>query len=262
MYKIGEFSVLSKTTIKTLRFYEKMGLLNPSKVDDNGYRYYEANKLLELNKIVSLRQLGFSIKEIKKIKNGASFDSILLSKLNELQNLQIENNFKISKIKYLLEEKDMKYEVVVKDLPEYIVYYKEGILKQYSDASDFILSSAQECLETNPKIKCIEPDYCFMEYLDGEYKEKNIKVRYCQAVVNFGQENKTIKFTKLNKTKAVCIYHKGSYEKLGDAYAFMTKYVEENKFEIAGFPRERYIDGIWNKDCEDDWLTEIQIPIK
>lgn len=45
MYKIGEFSVLSKTTIKTLRFYEKISLFFPSKVDSNGYRYYETSKL-------------------------------------------------------------------------------------------------------------------------------------------------------------------------------------------------------------------------
>ena len=39
MYKIGEFSILSKTTIKTLRFYEKERLFLPSLVDENGYRY-------------------------------------------------------------------------------------------------------------------------------------------------------------------------------------------------------------------------------
>ena len=73
MYKIGEFSVLSKTTIKTLRYYEKEGLLKPSFVDENGYRYYETNKLIELSKIISLRQIGFSISEIKKVKSGAEF---------------------------------------------------------------------------------------------------------------------------------------------------------------------------------------------
>ena len=64
MYKIGEFSVLSKTTIKTLRYYEKEGLLKPSFVGENGYRYYETNKLIDLSKIISLRQIGFSILQI------------------------------------------------------------------------------------------------------------------------------------------------------------------------------------------------------
>jgi DNA-binding transcriptional MerR regulator len=73
MYKIGEFSLLGKTTVKTLRYYEKEKLLIPTMVDENGYRYYDANKLIELAKIVSLRQVGFTINEIKKIISGNDF---------------------------------------------------------------------------------------------------------------------------------------------------------------------------------------------
>ena len=98
MYKIGEFSVLSKSTIKTLRCYEKEGLITPSFVDANGYRYYETDKLLELTKIKSLRQVGFSIDEIKKVKRGDKLRDLLLAKKKELENIQLENNFKISKI--------------------------------------------------------------------------------------------------------------------------------------------------------------------
>lgn len=178
MYKIGEFSVLSKTTIKTLRYYEKEGLLKPSFVDENGYRYYETNKLIELSKIISLRQIGFSIGEIKKVKCGARFEKLLLTKQKELENLQMENNFKISQIKYILGEKEMKYEVTMKELPEDIVYYKEGVVEDFSKITEFILNSGYECQKINPNIKCVEPDYCFVEYLDGEYKDKNMKVRY------------------------------------------------------------------------------------
>ena len=45
MYKIGEFSKLARTTIKTLRYYEQAGLLNPSFIDDNGYRYCSNNRV-------------------------------------------------------------------------------------------------------------------------------------------------------------------------------------------------------------------------
>lgn len=262
MYKIGEFSILSKTTIKTLRFYEKEKLFLPSFVDENGYRYYEASKLIELGKIISLRQIGFSIKDIKQVLNGAKLDGFLKSKLKELENLQIENKFKISKINYLLGENSMKYEVIVKDLPEYIVYYKEGMIKSYANASEFVLQSGEECLESNPKIKCVEPDYCFMEYLDGEFKEKNIRIRYTQAVTTFGNETENIKFKKLKPVKAVCIYHKGSYENLGEAYSFIMNYIAENNLKIVDLPRERYIDGIWNKENIEDWLTEIQVPVE
>lgn len=156
----------------------------------------------------------------------------------------------------------MKYEVVVKELPEYVVYYKEGIINNYGEITDFILSSADECRSTNPNIKCIQPDYCYVSYLDGEYKDHDIKIRYAQAVDKMGMPNETIKFEKLKPVSAVCIYHKGAYEHLGNAYGFIMKYIEDNGYEITECPRERYIDGIWNKEDVNEWLTEIQVPVR
>ena len=72
----------------------------------------------------------------------------------------------------------MKEEIFEKIVPAYYVYYKEGFLKDYSEASEFIMGSGQECIELNPNIRCIEPDYCYVNYLDGEYKEKNIDTDY------------------------------------------------------------------------------------
>ena len=68
MYKIGDFSKMSKTTVKALRYYEKEGLLKPAFIDrDTSYRYYESSQLVDISKIISLRQIGLSIKDIKKV---------------------------------------------------------------------------------------------------------------------------------------------------------------------------------------------------
>ncbi|MBP6126343.1 MAG: GyrI-like domain-containing protein [Leptotrichiaceae bacterium] len=62
--------------------------------------------------------------------------------------------------------------------------------------------------------------------------------------------------------KAVCILHKGPSETLVEAYAYILKWIEENNFVISDHARESYIDGIWNKENQEEWLTEIQVPIK
>lgn len=267
MFKIGDFSKMSKVTIKALRYYEKEGLMIPSYIDEsNVYRYYQSKQLLEISRIVSLKQIGLSIDEIKKIiNNDESLDNILKTKKEELKNTINKYNYQLSKINYLMEEKDMKEEIFEKVIPAYYVYYKEGVLKDYSEVSEFIPESGMECLQLNPEIKCVEPDYCFVNYLDLEYKDKNIKVRYSQAVVKGKEpfkENDSIKFMDIPETKCICVYHKGSYDKLGISYGKIMKYIEDNKLEIIDFPRECYIDGIWNKENIKDWLTEIQVPIK
>ena len=93
------------------------------------------------------------------------------------------------------------------------------------------------------------------------YKEKDIKIRYAQAVEKIGVETDKIKFMKTNPITAVCIYHKGSYENLRNSYEILLKYIEENDYEIIDNVRECYIDGCWNKENPDDYLTEIQFPV-
>ena len=159
----------------------------------------------------------------------------------------------------------MKEDIFEKVIPSYYIYYKDGMLKDYSEVSRFIQKAGMECLELNPEIKYVEPDYCFVNYLDGEYREKIIEIRYAQAVVKNDKqfkENEYIKFMDLPETKWICIYHKGAYNTLGISYGKIIKYIEDNKLQIVECPRECYIDGIWNKENVEEWLTEIQVPIK
>lgn len=263
MLKIGEFSKLSMITVKALRFYEKEGLLIPARIDSwSGYRFYETNQLETAAAIKALRQLDFSVEEIKEHLNGKPLKTVLAEKEKELKRRQADISKQLSVIKYLSEDKEMKYQAFIKVIPQTIVYSEERLLKDYSQVSDLVLSSATECLRLNPNIECANPDYCFCEYLDGEHREKDITVRYSQAVVRAGVENERIKFRTLPETKAICIYHKGDYNQLGEAYAYIMNYVAENGYKISGHPRECYIDGMWNKENAEDWLTEIQLPIE
>lgn len=257
---------MSKVTIKALRYYEKEGLLIPKYIDNsNGYRYYESNQLIEISKIISLRQIGFSIEEIKLLLlNKTSFDELLNKRKKEVINNINEYNYQLSKINYLLEESNMKNEIFERVIPSYYVYYKEGIISNFDEMSDFIQKSGVECLKLNPNIKCVTPDYCFVNYLDNEYKDNNMKIRYSQAVIKNDTpfiENEEIKFMEIPEEKCICIYHRGSYEELGRSYSKIMKFIEDNNYRVKGYPRECYIDGIWNKEDVNEWLTEIQIPI-
>lgn len=263
MLKIGEFSKLSMLTIKALRFYEAEGILIPEKVDKwTRYRYYKTSQLSLAAEIKKMRQLDFTVDEIKSRMDGVPLKEILSKKKAELEKKQAEVSMKLSIIHYLMEETEMDYQAVIKEVPECVVYSEERRLKAYSEVTALVLESAQECMRLNPDIECVTPDYCFCEYLDGEYREKDILTRYSQAVTKAGTENERIKFRSLPKTKVISIYHKGAYDRLGEAYAYIVEYAEKNGYKIADCPRESYIDGIWNKENVEDWLTEIQLPIE
>ena len=202
------------------------------------------------------------IKDIKNILNGYNMVEILNKRKKELEDDLVLFNMELSKINYLLEGDNMKNEIFIKEIPSYVIYYCDGIISDFSKIPEFVLQAGEECAKVNPNLKCITPDYCYISYLDGEYKEKDIKIRYGQAVEKVGKETDRIKFKMMDAITAVCIYHKGAYDNLRDSYNIILKFIEDNGYEVIDNPRECYIDGCWNKDNEDNYLTEIQFPIK
>ena len=247
MLKIGEFSKLSHLTVKALRFYEKEGILLPASTDEwTGYRFYETSQLEAAARIRAYRQLELSIDEIKAIIAGTDARQILSEKAKTLAEEKNRIDKRLSIINHIMEDKDMKYQVTEKQIPEKIIYSSETVMKHYSDIMQWIPSVGEECLKLNPEIKCAEPPYeCHNE-----------------AVTMMGRENEKIRFRILPPVKVLSIFHKGPYDSIGDAYAYIMKYAEQNNYKPAGLARECYIDGIWNKESPEEWLTEIQLPIE
>lgn len=75
-YTVKKLSELSKVTVRTIHFYEEEGLLKPAYYGENGYRYYEEKELLQLQQILFFKELGFTIKEIKKVLGKNDFDQL------------------------------------------------------------------------------------------------------------------------------------------------------------------------------------------
>src|SRR3989339_1252338 len=75
-YTVNQLATLAGVTIRALRFYDKIGLLKPSFIAENGYRYYQEKELLILQQILFFRELGFELKQIKEILGQSDFDQI------------------------------------------------------------------------------------------------------------------------------------------------------------------------------------------
>lgn len=266
MYRIGMFSKISKTTIKTLRYYDEVGLLKPAMIDDvNGYRYYTSDQLNQLHDIIALRQIGFTVDECIRIVKGGYIDDLLKVRKLELKTCLNNMRDSLSRLNHYISEiregRKMLYSAVIKQTPECIVYSKRMIVPSYDSYFQLIPKIGEEVTALNPNLKCAVPEYCFIVYHDGEYKERDIDVEYCEAVEEFGKENDSIKFKKIPSVTVVSVMHKGPYNGLRDAYAYAFRWIEENDYVITDNPRESYIDGIWNMENPEDWLTELQIPV-
>lgn len=74
MYTIKQVSKIAGITPRTLRHYDNIGLFKPSRVGDNGYRYYGEDSLLRLQQILLYRELGMPLDNIKKVIDSSDFD--------------------------------------------------------------------------------------------------------------------------------------------------------------------------------------------
>ena len=76
-YTVKKISELSGVSVRTLHFYDEIGLLKPAYYGTNGYRFYEEQQLLMLQQILFFRELGLELKKIHKILTGKKFDMLV-----------------------------------------------------------------------------------------------------------------------------------------------------------------------------------------
>ena len=162
----------------------------------------------------------------------------------------------------------MEYKTEIREIPEHIVYFKEYFVEDLNvffenlAKKNFLQELSDKVMEKNSEINLTDPDYNVILFLNGEYKEKDVHIEFCDAVTGFGKNTNEYKFRVVPAFTALNVLHKGPYRKLSEAYAFAYQWMEVNGYQKAGCPRNSAIDGFWNKDSEEDYLTEIQIPVE
>ncbi len=263
LYKIGMFAQMNHVTIKTLRFYEEQGLLTPAYVDrENGYRYYTMDQMAVLHRITALKQAGFTIEDIRKLGDSSDTVSFLNRKKAEIMSKIAELTMQMAMIDgYLTGDDDaLKSPVLIRKIPAVVAATMENRVESYDALFDLMPALGAQMEELG--CECALPEYCFTHYLEPGYKEEQILIEVCEAVTEKKADTDSVKFREFSEIQAACIYHKGSYNEFPHTYAVILQYIEENGYEICGNIREKYIDGVWNKDTENDWLSEIQIPVK
>ena len=143
MFKIGDFARLNRVTVKALRYYDSLGLLQPEKIDSfTGYRYYSASQMPRLNRIVSLKDIGFSLDEIALILNS-NMDSKQIQILLELKHSEISDRVRseqarLDRIEAFIkickqEAYIMKYDIVLKEVEPLKVATLRDTIPSYSE---------------------------------------------------------------------------------------------------------------------------------
>ena len=267
-FTIGEMSKLHNIPIKTLRYYDDIGLFRAIEVNaTNGYRYYSTQQFEQLNAIKYLKFLGLSLKEIKKhieARDAVSFIELLKEK-QEITNQMIKSlhliNYQFTNRINEIEEGlkiNVTQEPALKYIPKrVIISIHEPI---YSEPEwEMALRKLENITGGNPSL--------FIGRVGLTVGQSNLMVNrfheYNSVFVLWeGPLPKNELIRNFAAGDYVCIYYRGNHNQSREYYDKILQFINHKGYRIIGDSIERTIIDEYITRKKDFHLTEIQIPVE
>ncbi len=270
MFKIGEFSKLSRVSVKALRHYDDLGLLHPARVDRfTSYRYYTAEQLAQLNRILALRDLGLSLEQVRQVlRDGLPAEQLrgmLRLKQAELEQHLAEEQERLQRVAARLRQIEQEgnmptREVVLKEVPALRVAALRGVVETYS-AQGPLWNRLGDYLQQHG-IKPTGP--CFTIDHNEEYRPQDVDLEVCEPVDAGLDDSGPVRVYDLPAVPQMAsMIHHGSYDGLAAAYQGFMAWIQANGYRISGPNREIYVRNFADQGVTpDDLVTEMQFPVE
>ncbi|MBR2835161.1 MAG: MerR family transcriptional regulator [Coriobacteriales bacterium] len=269
MLKIGEFSKLSRVSIRMLRHYDEIGLLKPAETDRfTDYRYYREDQLPIAARITALKDMGFSLADIVRIlavyDDRTQLEQFFCTRQKELEALSHDTANKLALLdaaqKRLRKEENMSYNVTIKTIPARYAATVHMTLPRYEDEGIIWGILVEET--AGMKLVEADPCLCAVTYLDGEYKEENVEMMAWKTVKGTYPDTEHVKFQTLPEVTVASCTYQGSYTLIVDVYAAVAAWIEANGYEPAGPMFNIYHVSPHETQNPNEFVTEICYPVK
>ncbi|MBR5712916.1 MAG: MerR family transcriptional regulator [Lachnospiraceae bacterium] len=269
MLKIGDFSKLSRVSIRMLRHYDDIGLLKPAEIDSfTGYRYYREDQLFTAGRIASLKDMGFSLAEIAQMltfyDDPDRMDAFLARQQEELADISKQTEYRLMLLatarKRLRKEQTMSYNVTVKTIPERYAATVQMVVPTYKDEGMLWNTMLAETAAT-PLVPA-DPCLACATFLDPEYKEENVSILASMTVKGTYPDTEHVKFRTLPAVRVASCIINGSYDQMGDATATVVSWIEQNGYKPNGPMFNIYHVSPAQTQNPDEYVTEICFPVE
>lgn len=264
-----------------LRHYDDLGLLKPTHVDPfTNYRYYSADQLPRLNRIVALKDLGFSLEQIGQLLSEAlsaeQMQGMLKLRRAEIAQQLREEEAKLARIEARLAqisetEGKMAYDVVLRAVDPQMVASMRKVVSIGSEEVTEMFETLEAAVGQY-KARATRPP--LMIYHDTEYQEGVQEVEVVIPINGPMPSGKGVHIQELagHETMACCI-HTGEYDTLPQAFSALMQWIEANDYHIVGPTRELFLRFGANQDGYElpdaylaksaaEFVTELQIPVE
>jgi DNA-binding transcriptional MerR regulator len=279
MYKIGDFSQIAQVSVRMLRHYDKLGLLNPDQVDKwTGYRYYTLDQLSRLHRILALRDLGLSLEQVGDVLDDLDTDErlhdMLLAKQRAITEQLAEEQARLDRVAARLRQiqrvhEPIPYDVALKVLPDqYIAAIREVVphVSQMGVVRDRVFRHLYGALAEEE----ITPGTELAVYHAQAYTEDDIDMSLAVEIaegVTFPLTKDSINTYNLPQAPlAASIVYKGDMWNIPDVVVSLYRWMGMNGYTSCGPYRELHLFGreldLFANDPPGDALIEFLVPVE
>lgn len=260
--KINHFSRLSNTSVRMLRYYEQVGLLEISRSAENNYREYSAKELQRVAQIKTLQEMGFSLAVIKEILNKkepaelSTYFSLQKEFLKEQLQLVEQQQTLLQTLSTIVleDQRYLDYHVTLKELPERQVMSLRKTVTNYEQ--EHILWDELYSEFLAQQVSFSTPPFGLSIYHDDAYEEEKIEIEVQSSVEGHYQDTDTIKFKTVPKETVASVIFHGNFDQMPVVMEALGIWIEANNLVISG-PMINIFHVSYAQDRNpENWITE------
>jgi DNA-binding transcriptional MerR regulator len=270
MFSIGDFARHGRVSVRMLRHYDAIGLLRPAHVDQStGYRSYQASQLSRLNRIVALKELGFTLQQVQSILD----DKVSVEELRGMLRLrQAELQSQIAADTARLAQVEVRLQLIEREgaMPADDVQIKRIPAVRVAELTD--IATSFEPHSISPVIQPLYDQLCArldragltptgpgVAYYEDAPDGAGVLVHAALPVDAKPGADHDFAIVDLPEIEqAATILHRGSMDNVMSTLQTLARWIDANGYRSVGYNRELYIDVGPDRNS---WTTELQEPI-
>jgi len=270
MFSIGDFASHGRVSVRMLRHYDAIGLLRPAHVDQvTGYRSYEARQLSRLNRIVALKELGFTLQHVRSILDDKvsveELRGMLRLRQAELQSQIATDTARLAQVEARLQiiEREGAMpadDVQIKRIPRVRVAELTGTAASFEPESiSPVIGPLYDELSGRLDRVGLMPTGPAIAYYEDPPDGDGVLVHAALPVdADPGNDHDFAIVDLPEIEQAATIVHRGPMDNVMPTIQTLAHWIDANGYRSAGYNRELYIECGADRDA---WVTELQEPI-